>query len=765
MSVGSSPASRAARRIERAEGSSPAAATSCASSSRIVTSRPGSVGGCAACRARGSPRAAPLASARRPAGRTRHQVPSRPRGRRTRSAARPSSCPWACSARGPRRTGCDGGRRQRQHREGDEAEPKRARARHLLSYRTPRGARLIGRPEMRTKSEQPARAHGATALEQARGAGDDPRLGEGARARRADGAVDDALLLRRARRAARRGRAQRRRASRRAAARRGRRPPPHARPVRPCGDGARRRPRLARAPRHAPTRARASPRRCRRAPRRTRVAALLLADADLAWRVYATSLLAEALAEEYGPAECPPSTLSAGEPRDELQRAARDAARVRGMRDVAAEEPGDDLEHAGRPGSREHRSRMAVERALRRPRRGRVAVERAGRAPPRSPRGRPRGSRPPRAAPRRTPRTCRRPRAGRRAPPRRRRAATRPAPARRAEAPHRKPVAADVGQRRPGRRRARGRAGRGGRAARPLAAPAADAEVGVVALREHPAVSAGHDRELDHRGPLEVARPSASSGTFPSSATPRTIPSPRPNDRATMPFAPSAPTTTSARTASPPTRAVTPSPSTSIALDARALAELGARRGGLLGEEGVQAPALRHPDQRLVVAPRERRPVAEPQLEAVDVTLDDRRRVDRDPLQRATGEPAAARLVAREARLVGEQHARAGAREVDRRRRAGRAGTDDEDVDALHALDRTRLVRADVMRRRAAPALAPHRRSTWTLGADVAPTATRAGGARTRRCSRSRAPAAGARGCAVCTSTYRPADSPVSSRS
>ena len=110
--------------------------------------------------------------------------------------------------------------------------------------------RLIGLPEMRTKSEQPG-MRWATALEQARGAGDDPRLGEGARARRADGAVDDALLLRRARRAARRGRAQRRGASRRAPARRGRRPPPHARPVRPCGDGARRRPRLAGAPRRA----------------------------------------------------------------------------------------------------------------------------------------------------------------------------------------------------------------------------------------------------------------------------------------------------------------------------------------------------------------------------------------------------------------------------------------------------------------------------------------------------------------------------------
>ena len=54
-------------------------------------------------------------------------------------------------------------------------------------------------------------------------------------------------------------------------------------------------------------------------------------------------------------------------------------------------------------------------------------------------------------------------------------------------------------------------------------------------------------------------------------------------------------------------------------------------RAACCGEERVESPSLRHPDQRLVVAPRERRPVAEPQLEAVDVPLDDRRRIDRDP--------------------------------------------------------------------------------------------------------------------------------------
>ena len=126
------------------------------------------------------------------------------------------------------------------------------------------------------------------------------------------------------------------------------------------------------------------------------------------------------------------------------------------------------------------------------------------------------------------------------------------------------------------------------------------------------------------------------------------------------------------------------------AVDASALAELGTGRGGVLGEEGIQTTALRHADERRVVAPRECRPVSETKLEAVDVTLDDGRRVDRDPLQRATGEPAAAGLVTREAGLVGEEHARTCTREVDRGGRACGTGAHDEDVDVLHAANRTR---------------------------------------------------------------------------
>ena len=52
----------------------------------------------------------------------------------------------------------------------------------------------------------------------------------------------------------------------------------------------------------------------------------------------------------------------------------------------------------------------------------------------------------------------------------------------------------------------------------------------------------------------------------------------------------------------------------------------------------------------------------------------------------AVGQPASAGLVARKARLVGEQDSSAAAGEVHRRGRPGRAGAHDQDVEALHAL-------------------------------------------------------------------------------
>ena len=111
-----------------------------------------------------------------------------------------------------------------------------------------------------------------------------------------------------------------------------------------------------------------------------------------------------------------------------------------------------------------------------------------------------------------------------------------------------------------------------------------------------------------------------------------------------------------------------------------------ARGDRLLGEVGVEPAPLRHQDQRLVARSPEAAPVVEPKLERVDDALDDRREVARRLPQRPPGDPAAARLVAREARAIGEQHARAAAGEVDRGRRSGRPGADDEDVVVLHGI-------------------------------------------------------------------------------
>ncbi len=90
-----------------------------------------------------------------------------------------------------------------------------------------------------------------------------------------------------------------------------------------------------------------------------------------------------------------------------------------------------------------------------------------------------------------------------------------------------------------------------------------------------------------------------------------------------MPFAPSAPTSTLARTVSAPDPRGDAGLVELEHLDSRAVPQLRARLGGLLCEVRVQAAALRHADQRLAVAAGEARPVAEPELEAVDVSLDD----------------------------------------------------------------------------------------------------------------------------------------------
>jgi hypothetical protein len=160
------------------------------------------------------------------------------------------------------------------------------------------------------------------------------------------------------------------------------------------------------------------------------------------------------------------------------------------------------------------------------------------------------------------------------------------------------------------------------------------------------------------------------------------MPSPSPAVFATTPFAPSAPTRTRALTDRPPTVAVISAGP--IQTSSTRVPSLNAQRGCLLGEKGVEPTALRHQDQRLGARAPEAAPVVEAQLERVDDPLDDRGDVARCLLQCSPRDAAAAGLVAREARPVGEEHAQAAAGEVDRGRRPGRPGTGDQHVVALH---------------------------------------------------------------------------------
>ena len=121
------------------------------------------------------------------------------------------------------------------------------------------------------------------------------------------------------------------------------------------------------------------------------------------------------------------------------------------------------------------------------------------------------------------------------------------------------------------------------------------------------------------------------------------------------------------------------------AIDRDAVAEVGAGRDRTLGEVLIETPALGHVDERLSGLPHELPPISDPHDHAVDDVLDDRMDVARHVLERTARQTASAWLVAREASLVGGQHACARPGQVHRARGAGRAGSDDEDVEPLHA--------------------------------------------------------------------------------
>ena len=153
---------------------------------------------------------------------------------------------------------------------------------------------------------------------------------------------------------------------------------------------------------------------------------------------------------------------------------------------------------------------------------------------------------------------------------------------------------------------------------------------------------------------------------------------------------------------------MTPSaPTSSVALDApavdaqrharlpdldvchlHAVPDVRAGGGGLLEQMMVETNALRHLDEGALTAAFEAHPVREPEADAVDDVLDHRVDGYGELADGPHRQPSAARLVAREARLVDDEDAGSPARQMYGRYRACRPGTDDDGIEALHAEDR-----------------------------------------------------------------------------
>ena len=227
--------------------------------------------------------------------------------------------------------------------------------------------------------------------------------------------------------------------------------------------------------------------------------------------------------------------------------------------------------------------------------------------------------------------------------------------------------------------------------ARPFRLPAADADVHVVALRKHPGVAARDGAEIDDRepSPAFLARVCIRDVPLERDAESLRREAQRPrgdavdavradrdrragrgsveaDDRAVVRPA-------RARSPAAPSRKSAPAAAACSARCASSLRRCVIRTSG-------PSPA-----------PLEPLPVAEAELEAVDDVLDDRVDGDGQLPHGAVGQAAAARLVAREALAVEQQHLRAPLGEAVGGRRAGRAGPDDDRVEPLHGVNRTSL--------------------------------------------------------------------------
>ena len=216
-----------------------------------------------------------------------------------------------------------------------------------------------------------------------------------------------------------------------------------------------------------------------------------------------------------------------------------------------------------------------------------------------------------------------------------------------------------------------------------LLLPRADSDVDVVTLREHPPVTAGDVGELDHRAPrIALAFNSAIRDISFESDTADDVVAELERTRADAVGAVCA--DHHARLDRLPA-----DPGLVPQIDANALAHGDAGLAGRVEQEGVEPPSLCHPDHRGLRVPLDGGAVAEPQLDEIDLLLDDRRRVDRALQEGARGQSPTTWLVSGEGRTVGEQHRHSRSGEVVRGGRAGGAASDDENIEALHDLEAT----------------------------------------------------------------------------
>ena len=256
----------------------------------------------------------------------------------------------------------------------------------------------------------------------------------------------------------------------------------------------------------------------------------------------------------------------------------------------------------------------------------------------------------------------------------------------RARAAHRQPVAAQLGQRLPGDAVTDADVAQVIAQVRALRVPAADADVGVVALREDPAVAARDVAHLEQRDvPLDARADGVVGDVGLERGGEDAILAELERPSADAVGAVGGDEDVGARTRAVAERDARPP--LAVELDLAHLRAVAERRAGerrLLGEEGVEPLALRHQHDRREPAVLERSEIAVAEGDRRHALLHDRPDRERQQPGPAQRDAAAAGLVAGEARAVDEQRAHALAGEQMRGQRARRPGPHHDDVETLH---------------------------------------------------------------------------------